>query len=185
MAGDLKLGAGVKIVGESKHTIWVPAGAMTARTTAGAAAGTVETTTNKVMVKTLDFDQSTAEYAQFSVRMPKSWDLGAMTATFLWSSASGTGNVVWGLQAVSISDDDPIDAAFSTAVTVTDGLTAVGDLMQSPASGNVTPAGTPATGDWVVFQVSRVAADGSDTLNADARLHGVSLFYNTGVFTDA
>ncbi|MFG1319829.1 hypothetical protein, partial [Xanthobacter autotrophicus] len=43
-------------LGTGLHTISIPATGMVARTTAGAAAGTVETTTNKRMLKTLDFD---------------------------------------------------------------------------------------------------------------------------------
>lgn len=168
-----------------KQTISVPAAAMVTRVTNGPATGKAETATNKVILSTLDFDPSTAEYAQFSVRMPKAWNLGTLTATFLWSSASGTGNVVWGLQAVAISDDDVLDAAFGTAVTVTDAVTAAGDLMQSAETGAMTVAGTPAAGDWVVFQVYRDAANGSDTFAGDARLHGVALFYTTSALNDA
>lgn len=166
-------------------TCWIPAGAMASRTTSGAAAGTAETTTNKVMVKTLDFDASTDEFAQFAIRMPKSWNEGTVTAAFLWSNASGTGNVVWGLQAVAISDDDALDAAFGTAQTVTDSVTAAGDLMQSAATSAITIAGTPAAGDLVVFQAYRDADNGSDTLAGDARLHGVTLFYTIDTMTDA
>lgn len=174
------------VVPTGKHTAWVPAGAMVSRTTNGPASGTVETTTNKVMVKTLDFDAATAEYAQFSVRMPKGWNLSTVTAYFLWSNASGTGNVVWGIQAVAVSDGDAIDAAFGTAQTVTDGVvTAAGNLMQSAETSAITIAGTPAAADWVVYQVYRDAANGSDTLAVDARLHGVALIYTTSVANDA
>jgi hypothetical protein len=168
-----------------KQTLWIPAGALTARTTNGAAAGTAESTTNKVMFKTLDFDASTAEYAQFSVRMPKSWNRGTVSAYFLWSNASGTGTVVWGAQGVAISDDDVLDVAFGTAQTVTDGVTAAGDLMQSAETSAITIAGTPAAADWVVFQFYRDAASGSDTLAVDARLHGVVVIYTTDAANDA
>jgi hypothetical protein len=168
-----------------KQTAWIPAGAMMARTTSGAGTGSVETTTNKKMVKTLDFDQSTDEFAQFDIRMPKSWDEGTVTAYFLWSNASGTGNVVWGLQGVAISDDDALDAAFGTAQTVTDGVTVAGDLMQSAETSAITIGGTPAAGDLVCFQVYRDADNGSDTLAADARLHGVVLIYTTDAANDA
>jgi hypothetical protein len=80
------------------------AGAMTPRTTNGAAAGTTETTTNKVMLSTLDFDKDTDEFAQFFFPMPKSWNEGTITAQFRWT-ATTTGNVVWGIQAVALSDD--------------------------------------------------------------------------------
>jgi hypothetical protein len=137
------------------------------------------------MFKTLDFDASTAEYAQFSVRMPKSWNRGTVSAYFLWSNASGTGTVVWGAQGVAISDDDVLDVAFGTAQTVTDGVTAAGDLMQSAETSAITIAGTPAAADWVVFQFYRDAASGSDTLAVDARLHGVVVIYTTDAANDA
>jgi len=168
-----------------KRTIWVPAAAMLARTTGGAASGTVETATNKVMLRTLDFDAAAAEYAQFAVQMPKSWNRSTVSARFVWSNAAGTGDVVWALQALAISDDDVLDAAFGTAVTVTDSVTAAGDLMSSAESSAMTVGGALAASDWVTFQVYRDAAAGADTLAGDARLHGVSLYYTTNAASDA
>lgn len=173
----------LQYIGAGKNTIWIPAGAMTSRTTNGAAIGSTESTTNKVMSRTLDFDASTAEYAQFTVTFPKSWDLGTVTAQFVWR-ATNTGNVVWGLQGVAISDDDATDAAFGTAQTVTDGVTATGDTMVSAATSAITIGGTPADGDLVVFQVYRDAANGSDTCAVDALLVGVKLIYTATVNTD-
>ncbi len=169
------------------HTIWIPAGTMTARTTNGAASGSVETTTNKVMLKTLDFDASTIEYAQFTVRMPKSWDLGTVTAVFTWSHAATTVNfkVSWGIQGVALSNDDAADTAFGTAIYTNDTGGTTDDIYVSDATAAVTIAGTPAAQDYVVFQVLRKADDGTnDTLAVDARLHGVTLYYTTSAATD-
>lgn len=178
---------GEPVSGVGKQTIWIPAAAMTARVSNGAAVGTTETSTYKVVLKTLDFDQSTDEFAQFDVRMPKSWNEGTVTAYFLWSSAiSGTNAVVWGLQGVAISDGDALDVAWGTAQTVTDSqVTGSGYLMQSAETSAITIAGTPAAGDWVKFQVYRDADNGSDTLAGDARLHGVVLIYTTDAINDA
>lgn len=166
------------------QTAWIPAGAITPRTTNGPAAGTTETATNKVMLKTLDFDAATAEYAQFHARMPKGWDRSTVKFRAVWK-AGNTGNVVWGFRAVAISDDDVVDAAFGTAQTVTDGVTATTDAMISAESAAVTIAGTPAEGDWVVFEVYRDAANGSDTLAVDASLLGVLMLYGTTSMNDA
>jgi hypothetical protein len=167
-----------------KQTIWIPAAAFTPRTTNGASLGTVETTTNKVMLKTLDFDQTTEEYAQFMVAMPKSWDEGTLTAIFKWSS-TGAGDVVWGLRAVAISNDDPLDAAFGTGQTVTDTNGTASDLMDTAETSAIMIGGTPAENDMVVLEVYRKAADGADTIAADARLHGVKVFYTTSGINDA
>jgi hypothetical protein len=159
---------------------------MTARTSNGAASGTVETTTNKVMIRTLDFDAAAAEYAQFQIQMPKGWNESTVTALFVWSHAATATNfgVVWGVQGVALSDDDAIDVAFGTAQTVTDTGGTTNDLYRSNETAAVTTAGTPAENDVVVFQVYRDATNGSDTLAIDARLHGVALFYTTNANTD-
>ena len=44
-----------------KQTIWVPANSMVARTSSGAAAGSLEMTTNKNMLKSMDFDAAAGE----------------------------------------------------------------------------------------------------------------------------
>ena len=173
--------------GQGKETIWIPASAMIARTTNGAASGTAEMTTNKNMVKTLDFDASTQEFAQFEIAMPKSWNNGTVTFQPVWSHASTTTNfgVVWALQAVATSDDDALDVAFGTEQASTDTGGTTNDRYIGPESSAITIAGTPATGDVVQFQIKRNPLDGSDTLAVDARLHGIKLYITTNAATDA
>lgn len=170
-----------------KNTCWIPAGAMVSRTTNGAAAGIVETTTNKVMFKTLDFDTATQEYAQFSIQMPKSWNEGTVTFIPVWSHAATTTSfgVVWQLAGVALSNDDAGDTAFGTAITSTDTGGTTNDIYMGPESAAITIAGTPAAQDWVVFQFSRLVSDGGDTMAIDARLHGIQLLYTTDAATDA
>lgn len=170
----------------STQTIYVPATGLVSRTTNGAASGTAETSTNKVMIRTLDFDASTIEYAQFSVRMPKGWNEGTVTAVFTWSHASATTyDVIWALQGVALSNDDALDTAFGTAQTVTDSGGTTNDIYITSATSAITIAGSPAAEDYVVFQVYRNATSGSDTLNVDARLHGVTIYYTTTSLSDA
>lgn len=168
------------------ETIYVPAAGMIARTTNGAAAGTVESTTNKIMQKSLDFDPSIQEYAQFQIRMPKSWDAGTITASFVWTANSAVANsVVWGIQAVALGDDETIDTAFGTGVEVTDAnTTTVYQVHLSADTAAVTIGSTPASRNLVVFQVYRNAASGSDTLAADACLLGVNVYYTTNASND-
>jgi hypothetical protein len=185
-AGELAVeGVIVKKVG--KETIYIPASAMTLRTTNGAAAGSVETTTNKVMFSTLDFDTTTQEFAQFSIRMPKSWNEGTITAAFTWSHASTTTNfgVVWALEAVALSDSEAGDTAFGTAQQVADTGGTTNMIYVTSATSAITVGSSPAAEDWVVFQVKRVPADASDTMAIDARLHGVTLYITTDASTDA
>lgn len=184
---DVGLGNVDNVAVLGKQALYIPATAMIARTTNGAAAGTVETTTNKIMLKTLDYDTSTVEYAQFSICMPKKWNEGTVTFRAVWSHASTTTNfgVAFSLAGVAISDDDAGDAAFGTAVTVTDTGGTTNDIYRTAESSAVTIAGTPQAEDWVVFQVARETANASDNMAIDARLLGIVLYITTDAGNDA
>lgn len=173
--------------GQGLETIFIPAAAMVARTTNGAAAGTAEMSTNKNMFKTLNFDTTTQEFAQFEVWFPKSWNLGTVTFQPIWSHDSTATNfgVVWALQGVARSDDDAGDVAFGTEQTSTDTGGTTDDIYLGPVSSAITIGGTPAAGDSVQFQIKRNVSDGSDNLGIDARLHGIRLFFTTSAATDA
>ena len=184
-SGVLKSGtAAVKIAGT--ETIFVPAQAMFGTTTNGADAQAVETTATRPELKVLDFDASTAEYAQFSIAMPKSWNLGTVTFQAFWTpSTTNTGNCIFGLQGLSCTEGDTADAVFGTAQEVTDaGIGTIEDVQMTAVSSAMTIAGSPADDDYTFFQVYRDAADGSDTFTGDARLLGIKLFYTTDAAND-
>ena len=172
---------------DGKNTIWIPAVAMYGNTTNGADAQQVELTATQPELKVLDFDASTKEYAQFAVAFPKSWNEGTITfQVYFTANSTNTGNAIFGLQAVSASDNDAIDSAFGTAQEVTKAHSGTAnDLNVSSESSLVTIAGTPAEADQILFQVYRDAADGSDTLTADARLLGIKIFFTTDAANDA
>ena len=135
-----------------------------------------ESSTNKIMTPSLDFDKAIQEHAQWTVDLPDGYTGGNLTAKFRWTAGGGTVGqaVIWGIQARSFTDDDAIDQALGTAAEVTDALLATGDEHVTSAV-TLTPAGSPAGGKRMVFQVYRKAADASDTLDADARLIEVKL----------
>ncbi len=156
--------------------LFFPAAAMVSATTSGAADGSVETTTNAVMIVTKDFDQSSDEYAQFSFQAPSNFDLGTVTFRALWSHTSGGTmfGVAWALQAQGVGNDDAIDTAWGTAVVVTDTGGTADDQYISGESGAITIANV-AAGDMLYFRVFRDVSDGGDDLDLDARLHGIML----------
>lgn len=176
---------GVTLMKVGKKAIPIPASAMVANTTNGAATGTNETTTNDVMYRTLDFDQTTQEGAQFLIPMPSSWDEGTVTFMPCWTAASGTGGVVFELRGLALSNDDALDTAFGTGQTSTDTLIATGDVHWGPESAAITIAGIPAANDLVIFQIRRNVADASDTLTADAKLIAIRLFITTDASIDS
>lgn len=170
----------------SVQTIWIPASAMTPRETSGAAPGLRETATNRVMIPTLDFDPATEEYAQFSVRMPKSWNRGALSAYFVWDRAGAdVGAVLFRVQSLATNDGDLNDSAFGVDQGQLDAALDAGDMMVSPPSGPFTPSGTLSAEAKITFQVFRLASNPGDTLPVDARLHGVTILYTTETDTDA
>ena len=185
-SGVLKSGtAAVKIAGT--ETIWIPSSAMYGSETNGADAQQVETTATRPDLKVLDFDAGTAEYAQFAIAMPKSWNLGTVTYQVFWSpSNTNTDNCIFGLQGLACTEGDTADAVFGTAVEVTDaGIGTVEDVQMTAVSSAMTLAGSPADDDYCFFQLYRDAADGSDTFTGDARVLGIKLFYTTDAANDA
>ncbi len=182
--GVLKSGtAAVKVAG--KESIWIPAVAMYANTTAGAEGGQVELS-NGPEIKTMDFDKDSDENAQFAVAFPKSWDEGTVTfQAFFTADSTNTGTVSWDLAGVAIADNDSCNTAFGTAVAPTAKAHSgtANDLDVTAESGAVTIAGSPSTDEQVFFQVTRDVSD--DTLTADAKLLGIKLFFTTDAANDA
>ncbi len=177
-------GTNFQLVGSSSalkggaQTIWIPAGSMISRSSTGAASGSVETVTNFINLSTLDFDPDTNEFAQFSVAMPKSWDLSVLTPSFIWTVVTGSGAAIWSMQCLSVGNSDPLDAAFGTVITGTDTVLTITDSHLVTLA-DVTCSGTPAENDQIIIQVYRDAADSGDTLDTDALLLGVKILYGT------
>jgi len=165
---------------------WIPARDMSPSASGGCAAlATIASAANQPDIQTLDFDQTTQEFAQFAVLMPKRWDRGTVTFAPVWShAAAATFGVVWELQAVAVSNDDAIAVAYGTAVGSTDTGGTTNDVYVGPESAAITVAGSPAAGDVVFFRLARAPANGSDTLNVDARLHGIELYFNSAAEND-
>ena len=136
-------------------------------------------------IRSLAFDKDSDEHAQFTIAMPKMWNEGTITAQFYWTNAAATsGTVAWGLQGVSLSNDDAIDTAFGTAVVTSDTQTGTAkDVHISPKSGAITIAGSPAANDLTCFQVYRDVS--ADNLAEDALLLGIKLLYTIDTGNDA
>lgn len=166
-----------------KRAVPIVASAMTSPPTNGAAGGVYEPG-NGMAIPVKDFDAGTEEYACFIIPMPKSWNEGTLTARFRWTGA-GSGNVVWGIAGVAVSDDDTLNASLGTAQEVTDAQGTAGDQMTTAETSAITIAGSPAEGDLVCFRVYRKAADAADTLTGDCRLIAVDLFPSFSGANDA
>jgi hypothetical protein len=168
------------------RTIYVDAGAMISRTTAGALAGTEELATNDIMVDYFAFDDTTPEAVQFKVYMPDEWDLGTIKVKLHWYSASATTShtTVWGVKARAVSNDDALDGTWGTEIEVSDDVIAAGDLHTTAATAAITVGGTPALGDLIWFEIDQDAAEADHV--GDAKLTGVTIqFLETSVEASA
>jgi len=172
------------VVGQ--QTVWVPAGAMVARTTAGAASGSFEAPTNDIMLKYFAFDATTKEGVQFGIQMPKGWDEGTIIPQFVWTHPATTTNfgVSWELAAVAFANDDAADTAVGTLQEINDTGGTTYDIYISDEAPAVTVAGSPGAEEYVIFQVTRDPADAGDTMAVDAWLLGVKLHYTTNAAKD-
>ncbi len=170
-----------------QHSIWIPAEAISPRGNAGCAdlATTNAATNGRPDIRSLAFDKDTDEHGQFTIAMPKMWNEGTITAQFYWTNAAATsGTVAWGLQGVSLSNDDAIDTAFGTAVVTSDTQTGTAkDVHISPKSSAITIAGSPAANDLTCFQVYRDVS--ADNLAEDALLLGIKILYTIDAGNDA
>tara|TARA_R100000900_G_scaffold106870_1_gene82931 strand:- start:4627 stop:6021 length:1395 start_codon:yes stop_codon:yes gene_type:complete len=181
-AGD-NTGA-IKIAG--KETMWVPAVAMYPNTTSGCADLAQTELSNGPELKTLDFDKSSDEFAQFAVAFPKSWNESTITfQAFFTANSTNTGTTSWALQGVALADNGDLNTAFGTAVAPTAKAMSgtANDLAVTAESGAVTIAGSPSTDEYVFFQISRDVS--ADDLDADAKLLGIKIFFTTDAANDA
>ena len=157
---------------------WIPAAAWIPRTTTGCGVDSRELATNRQNFDELLFDAGTDEFAQALHILPNTYTNGTITVRFYWTAASGSGDVVWGIQGRSLANDDALDTAFGTAQTVTDTLLASNDMHITSATSAITLGGTPAANTPIQFQIYRDADAGGDTLAVDARLLGVEIVFN-------
>lgn len=179
---SIRITAAYQAVGTQE--VWIPASAMIATTTGGAASFSTELATNDVMISGYDFDAgATEEKVQFSWALPKQWDEGTVTFRAYWTAASGSGTVGWGIRAAARSNDDAMDQAWGTEQVNIDTLLTANDVHVSPDSPAITIGGTPAAGDLCFFEVFRDTS--VDTLAVDARLLGVVLIITTDAANDA
>lgn len=170
-----------------KQAIPVMAAQMVPRVTGGCAAlAYMSMGTDKPDVPYLAFDSAAAEYAEFAITMPSSWNEGTVTFKSVWAHPATTTNfgAVFALQAVAVGNDDTLDVTFGTAQNSADTGGTTSDLYIGPESSAITVAGTPQAGDTVFFRLARLPSDGADTLAVDAYLIGIVLYITTDASVD-
>jgi hypothetical protein len=134
----------------------------------------------------LRFDAATEEMSYFSGQLPhEAAAAPTFTLRLIWASVSAitSTNVVWGarISAVTPTDaDTPIEHAQAAQQTVTsaNNTTEAGRAIAASITFTNAQADGITADDFFVVQISRVAANGSDTLAEDARLIGAVLTFD-------
>lgn len=179
---DFAVTAGAVTLSHQRNIVLM-AGSGWSTTTAGCAYSTlVESTTYKQNIWYADFSNETEEYIEWSLMLPNDFatdTVATMTAQFIWTAASGAGNVTWGCKWISYGGNETIDAAYGSNQTVNKAFDTANNVHITSATSAITGGGTsPAAGEFAQVRVFRYVADAGDTLTADARLMSVILTYH-------
>lgn len=176
----------------SKQTIPITAAALIPRKETGKGCSTLAVVTGAAGqpdIPYLAFDPTIPQYAGIVLPMPKGWDEGTVTAEFQWRRAANiaAGNVVWGMRAVAVSDNDtPVTNFGAEATVISAAKTTLANFVLTVETGACTIGGSPVEGDLVFFEFFRKADDAiNDTLTDASWLTSVRLHYNTDVDSDA
>lgn len=168
-----------------KQSIWVPAQAMYAPSTAGATFDeSRELATNDVQLAVWKFATGADAHVQFNVAFPKAYDLGTVTFKAYWTTSGAvTTGIACALQALARADNEAIDAAWGTAVVVTDDAQSTADeLLVTAESGAVTTGS--ALDDLTFFRFFRDVSDANDDMTQDMELIGIMLFFTNEALVD-
>jgi hypothetical protein len=185
MDGNMTAGGG------SKQTIWIPARAMIPRLSNGATYSYAETASSNVVYQTLAFSNSSNQFAQFEILMPKSWNTSKnVTCKVVFSHTNATAtsaNVNWAVKALSEKDGDVYTNATwggDTSLRYQISSISPNNILLTAESQNINIGGSPVSGNLVIFQVYRNVIGDTKNLQSSVRLHGTSIYYYTTQGTD-
>lgn len=132
--------------------------------------------------QTLEFDDTTVEYADFhGLQMPSSYAGGGVTLTFQSAAAANTNTYVLSAAFRKIDDDaeDLDTTAFTYDYNNTGAITApsvVGETTEDTLTfTDGADMDSVAAGNFFSLRVRRVPTDGSDTLTGDVRILSIAI----------
>lgn len=124
---------------------------------------------------TANFDDTTAEHIIFRCPVPD-YDGNNITFKFYWIATATSGNVIWTIESIGITDGEEILEAVVTDLVDVTADTVTGTTLDLNVTTHSTynPASVTAD-DLMIIEITRKA--GTDTMTGDARLIGVNLEY--------
>lgn len=153
--------------------LWLPRSAFVGHATNGAASGVLELGgAGGQNYATLDFDQTTQEYASASII----WTgCNQVTAEIVWTCSGATGPAVWQVYGSAFADADDLTAITGSAGSVTSSIASTDVMVRASVSVPV-PAGA-ISGRFATITLTRAPGNVADTLAADARFIGMLLTF--------
>jgi hypothetical protein len=139
------------------------------------------TSTPVEAIPVLDFDDTTAEYADFYCVLPRNYASGGLTVTFAWSSAATANTVVLRAAIRRVNDDaEDLDTTAHTYDFNTSGAltpaSAVGEVVYDAISfTDGADMDSLAIGEYFVLRVGRLPTDGNDTHAGDVSIHAIEI----------
>ena len=126
------------------------------------------------------FDSAANTYAQFKLALPESLETGSLRAKFHWTADNGgTGHVLWGVQARSVSNAGAISGSWGAPQESLDQFITGYDHHTSSPTSQISTSNTFYGGDLIFFRVYRNSDSPTDTLAVNAMLNGISVQYST------
>lgn len=182
--------SGSKLTG--RQTIYIDAAGLTLRPAASPAFSTIEYATTGFTVDVVGFDATTGEWTFFKFKAPKGWDEGTIQFQYMYMHQEGSngGGVTFKLAAGAYSHQSPFPQQVDPATEVSLSATGNGkaDTVFFSAESAVITIGVNSPpimeGDLIVCRFRRDPTDGNDTLNVDAQILGLVIYYNTSKNTD-
>jgi hypothetical protein len=139
------------------------------------------TSTPAEAIPVLDYDDTTAEYADFYCVMPRNYAAGGVTLTFIWSAAATANTAVLRAAFRRVADDtEDLDTTAQTYDYNTTGAltppSAVGEVAYDTLTfTDGADMDSVAVGEYFILRVGRAPADGNDSLVGDLSLHAVEI----------
>jgi len=168
---------GAGVLGTTEH-LFAPASMFIPATTSGAAGTTAESSSNKVMTDTYDYDSgATAEITWCWFGLPN-WDGGTVKVKVLYkfTTISSGDDVEFEVGGRCYGDNEDLDQAIGTTQVITDVAAATGKTYLTGATPAITIAGTPGVGKAVALKIMR-NTDGTDDAAGDCQVLGVWIEY--------
>jgi len=132
-------------------------------------------------IPVLDFDDTTAEYADFYCVMPRNYASGGLTITFAWSAANTSNTAVLRAALRRVQDDtDDLDTTdgsydFNTTGALTPPSTVGKVVYDTLTFTNGADMDSVAVGEYFILRIGRAPADGNDTLVGDVSIHAIEI----------